>query len=309
MATQRDFADEWLRDLFRFREQGMHVTDVNPVLALADLIGEQLYDGEATSDDLRQVLDLHAADLWQERIAALRWQTGLDQPDRHAIPDLSEHDITCPIYRAVFTAHPVFALRREASLQLCQHADSGTPTMPDDAFAPRQRVTLDDEHAEAMQAIRHARAAVNDINAQILRQRQVTHAGEWRDTLPEMIGVSTWVGYDLDGRSDISWIDSFCLRLREKAMALAGYRDIIATLGLAALDDIAASIAGEQQRIDNALAGFEQAGAGDFASAINGLTNLGDRLVSIPTASGPIPSTRLLWDDPLKWCLQPQAGA
>ena len=280
MRSQRDFADEWLRHLYRFREQGMQVTDVNPVSALADLIGEQLYEGEATAADLRQVLDLHAAELWQERIASLRWQTGLDEPDAPAIPDLSEHDIARPIYRAVFTAHPVFALRREASRLICESASGGAVEMPHDAFAPRDRVTLDDEHAEAMQAVRHARAAVNGINGDILRQRRATHAGEWRDTLPEMIGVSTWVGYDLDGRSDISWIDSFCLRLREKAMALASYLEAIEALALAQLDDIAASIADERQRIDRALAGFEQAAAGDFAAAINGLTESGERLVS-----------------------------
>lgn len=280
MHAHRDFADEWLRNLYRFREQGMQVTDVNPVSALADLIGEQFYEGEVTAADLRRVLDLHAGELWQERVGGLRRQTGLEKPDAPAIPDLSGHDIARPIYRAVFTAHPVFALRREVSRLMCESASGGNVEMPDDAFAPRDRVTLDDEHAEAMQAVRHARAAVNGINADILRQRQVTHAGEWRDTLPEMIGVSTWVGYDLDGRSDITWIDSFCLRLREKEMALSDYLETIEALELSQLDDIAASIADERQRIDRDLAGFEQAGEVDFATVINGLTESGERLVS-----------------------------
>ena len=285
MRAQRDFADEWLQNLYQFRNQGMQVTDVNPVSALADLIGEQLYDGEATATDLRQVLDLHAAGLWQERVAELRRQTGLDAGAQNKLPDLSEHDISRPIYRAVFTAHPVFALRRETSRTLCEAATKGSAQMPEDAFAPRDHVTLDDEHAEAMQAVGNARAAVNDINADILRQRRATHSNIWRDSLPGLIGVSTWVGYDLDGRSDISWIDSFCLRLREKAMALEGYRATIESLGLPALDDIAASVAAEQGHVNAALAGFEQPGERDFTAIINNLTEAADRLVSSRTLS------------------------
>ena len=38
-----------------------------------------------------------------------------------------------------------------------------------------------------------------------------------------MISVATWVGYDLDGRDDINWIDSFCIRLLEKVTAIESY--------------------------------------------------------------------------------------
>ena len=33
---------------------------------------------------------------------------------------------------------------------------------------------------------------------------------------PSNVRISTWVGYDLDGRSDINWRTSFILRLKEK---------------------------------------------------------------------------------------------
>ena len=280
MRAKRNFADEWLNDLYQFRTQGMQVTDVNPISALADLIGEQLYDGVVTPWDLRQVLEAHAAGLWQERVVELRRQAGLDDCADPRLPDLADKDIARPIYRAVFTAHPVFALRPDTSQALCTQATSNGGGMPADAFAPRDRVTLDDEHAEAMQAVRHARIAVNEINADILRQRQASHPDSWRDSLPEMIGVSTWVGYDLDGRSDISWVDSFCLRLREKAMALEGYQETIDSLGLAELADVAESLAAERQRVAHVLSGFEELGDGDFTRVINGLTEGGGRLVA-----------------------------
>ena len=104
---------------------------------------------------------------------------------------------------------------------MCNHAVAEVGVVPDGAFAPRQSVTLDEEHSEAMTALKHARAAVNEFNADILRQLRSADPDGWRKTLPAMVNVSTWVGYDLDGRSDISWTDSFRLRLRENTWLCA----------------------------------------------------------------------------------------
>ena len=38
----------WLSHLVNFREQGMRISDINPVAALADIICEQLYGGGCT---------------------------------------------------------------------------------------------------------------------------------------------------------------------------------------------------------------------------------------------------------------------
>ena len=40
---------------------------------------------------------------------------------------------------------------------------------------------------------------------------------------PAPLLLSTWVGYDLDGRTDIGWTTSIAFRLREKALRLASY--------------------------------------------------------------------------------------
>ena len=41
---------------------------------------------------------------------------------------------------------------------------------------------------------------------------------------PVLPTLASWVGYDLDGRTDIHWSQSITLRLREKAAQLAYYR-------------------------------------------------------------------------------------
>ena len=154
--------------------------------------------------------------------------------------------------------------------------------MPEDAFAPRKQVTLDDEHGEAMTALTHGRAAVNGINADILRQRRAADPAGWRDTLPGMIGVSTWVGYDLDGRSDISWADSFRLRLREKHMALGRYEGLLRDSGIAGLVVLADDIAKQRGSVGAHLAAFDaiDSDQSTFAAAMNNLTGDPDKMVS-----------------------------
>ena len=284
--TDAKFGEDWLEKLVELRQQGMEIADINPVSALADIIGGQIDSGAVSIDQIGVFLDGQAKTLWARRVDDLRHQTGLDG-SLPALPDLSSHDITRPVYRAVFTAHPVFALRPEVSAAMCADADAGASHLPADAFAPRAAVTLDDEHGEAMAALQHARLAVNEINADILRVRRDTAATSWRDTLPEMIGVSSWVGYDLDGRSDISWKDSFRLRLREKRDALATYQRMISDArigdaGIAALAPVAEQLAAAHESAQTHITAFDRIGTdgAGFVEAMNALTADPAKLVS-----------------------------
>ena len=134
--TDAEFGEDWLEKLVELRQQGMEIADINPVSALADIIGEQIDAGDVTFDQLRQLLDVHAGQLWGQRVANLRMQTGHDGGDQ-ALPDLKNRRVSQTAYRAVFTAHPVFALCPDVSAQMTAHADAGTGTPPPDAFAPR----------------------------------------------------------------------------------------------------------------------------------------------------------------------------
>ena len=48
--------DSWLKKLYEFREQGIRVTDVNPVSALAEHIEEEIYKGKVSISDLDGVV-------------------------------------------------------------------------------------------------------------------------------------------------------------------------------------------------------------------------------------------------------------
>ena len=55
--------------------------------------------------------------------------------------------------------------------------------------------------------------------------------GRWLDFRPLPFRFASWVGYDMDGRTDISWATSLRYRLEEKAERLARYREIPALQG------------------------------------------------------------------------------
>ncbi|MGB0690480.1 MAG: hypothetical protein ACPGOZ_07300, partial [Candidatus Puniceispirillum sp.] len=210
-----------------FRKQGKHVSDINPILALADEISDKLYKGQISQDEVNDFLAHMGSELWDQQTARLHVKTGRDIADDKILDgiDMTGIDVGKPIYHAVFTAHPVFALKKETSSVLSQAAsDHKMGTMPDDAYQPRSMITLQDEHEEAMQALGHARAAIRSLHHTILASKRKAGNASWRDVLPVMCAVSTWVGYDLDGRSDITWLDSFALRLLVVELGLGSAR-------------------------------------------------------------------------------------
>ena len=285
-----DLLQDLKTQLCSLREQGMKISDINPISALADTLSDKLYSEALSMDDISQLLDQIAAQTWHEQADRLATQTGLSHYDETgfetAAKALSKRAITKPLYRAVFTAHPVFALQKQASDALCEAAitskSDDRDTQSAKAYEPRPAVTLQDEHHEAMQALIHARKTICKINDTLLRIKAEDNAKNWRDDLPVMIGVSTWVGYDLDGRSDISWLDTLMLRLREKHQALGLYIDALSAHDEPALDDLKGKLKTEAEACQKTLASFDKLGDSDayFASIFNELTERDDKLVS-----------------------------
>ena len=121
----------------------------------------------------------------------------------------------------MLTGHPVFALTAEQSDAVGRMVLD--PAAPAPALEPSPGITLDEEHDRAMVALGHAREAVGWLNRGILETARSNNSAGWRETPLAPLTVASWVGYDLDGRDDIHWTDSFLFRLREKAAAMDSY--------------------------------------------------------------------------------------
>jgi phosphoenolpyruvate carboxylase len=130
-----------------------------------------------------------------------------------------------PILHSVFTGHPTFLLNDAQSDAVAASASSGDASESAVCVADVKRggVTLDDEHRAALGAIRRAAEARDALNGVILDVAAARWGDQAADFTPLPYRLATWVGYDMDGRTDISWSTSIRYRLEEKAERLAGY--------------------------------------------------------------------------------------
>ena len=135
----------------------------------------------------------------------------------------------------VLTGHPTFALDHELSTVLIELATGfdaeGDPLTADEraqrsAFAvdrphgPPPELTLDVEHDWSMQALVGAHAALESVYGCALDVARRRWPGRWTQLTPRLATLATWVGFDQDGRTDVTWQVSIAKRLDLKAAAL-----------------------------------------------------------------------------------------
>lgn len=122
----------------------------------------------------------------------------------------------------VITAHPTFLLSEPATR--IAHALIGGTEPPAGAAGAvtlhrRDPPTLEQELRAANQAIGHLRAAIRRLLGIAIDVAAKRWPVRYRELEPRLATVATWVGFDLDGRSDIGWHKSLSFRYR---LALAG---------------------------------------------------------------------------------------
>ena len=93
------------------------------------------------------------------------------------------------------------------------------------AHRPDDTVDLAYEHARAQEALSNLRASYLELLNAFLSTTSARFGDEAYKVRPSLATLACWVGYDLDGRTDIKWSHSFLLRLEEKRAALNEMRE------------------------------------------------------------------------------------
>ena len=137
-----------------------------------------------------------------------------------------------PRLHVVFTAHPTFLLTPGQSAAVAEAAAKGTDVTrsPDLVGSKRPNVTLDYEHGEVVRALANAQDARDEILGSIFERAYEAWPSKWYTLKPVPFRFATWVGYDMDGRTDIKWYTSIRFRLSEKAQRLSRYADQLAAV-------------------------------------------------------------------------------
>jgi phosphoenolpyruvate carboxylase len=151
------------------------------------------------------------------------------------------------VFGVVFTAHPTFAvpadLMRSLAVLACGRERDGTALTE----AERQRLLaataaadhrmtggldLSGEHRLSIEAIANLQAALRVIYEIALTVAAEIYPADWTGLRPRLLTAASWVGYDLDGRSDIKWSDSLLKRMKLQAVQLEHYRATLRALRL-----------------------------------------------------------------------------
>jgi phosphoenolpyruvate carboxylase len=201
---------------------------------------------QARADGLLRQLTFHKEQDNEKRLRQLI--TGLAYEHGHrAAFDRFQRRVGTELAGIVFTAHPTFSLSPEANgvaldlmragiVQTRRNAASGSgrgvtvrreaaPTLQEELDASSLAIT------QLRRALRRMLRIVVDVAAEL-------YPGEYRELQPRVLTVATWVGFDLDGRTDISWSRSLSCRYQ---LALAGLAELRA--GLAEIGEVHGSFA------------------------------------------------------------------
>jgi phosphoenolpyruvate carboxylase len=220
----------------------------NPVLLVALAISRRMdaggLDDTAIAGLIRHLRDAAFVDRAQ-RIAA--YVGGVDMLANQAVllsvaqhllrPDPNDSPVRWAEYRAlversrfaaVFTAHPTFALPYPVGKALAEAA-CGRPS-PGFASHRPPPITLAEEYEQAGDAIARGRDAIDHFNTALLSVARSAWPDRWTELNPRPVILSTWVGYDTDGRTDIGWWDTLRLRLDQKQRQLARLHAQLAAL-------------------------------------------------------------------------------
>ena len=208
---------------------------VNPVKLLAYEISREIENGSVSFEDLETVLlDLHELGI-RARAKNLRQRSGLNAlPEHHAALTKILHTQAAlgfasfkkwaetPALGLVTTAHPTFMNSEAVENRILAYTMGARPkqNLAANAILRESPPSLKDEHRLSQVAIKNMHNAIDDLNRHILSEAQSLFPKDWQTITPDLVHVSTWVGYDLDGRTDISWVDTIRLKLTEKRVQL-----------------------------------------------------------------------------------------
>ncbi len=217
---------------------------LNPVSNLAFYMSRRLENGEVSFADVKalatRLMDsacVHRALLLREQIGyetELATRREFSEFIARQIAEINPDDFEAfkarfsrPRNGIVFTAHPTFGLSealsdRMAEIAMAGAAD-GTPIgLP---HRPDPSLTLEYEHRRVQSAIKNLRDAYADLLSDFFSVAHSTFGSRAFKSEPQLATFASWVGYDLDGRTDIKWTFSFLVRLKEKSAALSDIRE------------------------------------------------------------------------------------
>src|SRR5271170_1298607 len=252
--------------LSRVRTQAAADPFSNPILLFALDLTLRMDRGEIDLDGLESVVQQLTVEAFADRAERLKNYLGETSvvANERALTELMERKargssfedfraaLTRGIFGVVFTAHPTFSITPELARSLAELATGQTVagTALDQAgreqrieaaarveHRPPAELSLEVEHAWATEALNRAHDALEGMHRAALRIAREHWPREWTKLEPRLVTLASWVGYDQDGRTDITWTRTIAVRLADKLAMIERYRAKLEALKQAASGD------------------------------------------------------------------------
>ena len=215
----------------------------NPVKLLAYNVSQDVEDRSVAFRDIESLVKILSDKGSTARAKRLRTRAGLDQIETLTaeLENIAKEKaregfeafktwLETPQQGLVLTAHPTFSLSRDIRITLGaiaeredQDFDDLTETLKSHPYLQGRAPTLQEEHEDAQAALNNIQSALMGVHQNILGIARKSFPEQWTELTPNLLQVYSWVGYDIDGRTDISWGDAIRIRLQEKRNQLSRY--------------------------------------------------------------------------------------
>lgn len=236
----------YIDDLTSFRASTHEDPQLNPTAQVAFRMSRSLEAGEMSVSDLSDLTKLLGDRAFVRRAEHLRDYLGTTEGDKRIdtlVKNASARGgepVSFDEFKAfwghartgaVFTAHPTFGFSRDLRnimADIATASDEAAKTeavesLREHVHAPEPDIALRDEHDQVQGAITQLHDAVSWAGDRVLQRAASIWPEKWKSLNIQPLSIASWVGYDLDGRTDIGWQQMVRLRLEEKAMQLRRY--------------------------------------------------------------------------------------
>ncbi len=149
------------------------------------------------------------------------------------------------IFGIVLTAHPTFGMTFQIMKNLAKLATNNTEDgkkisdnelklIIKDIFKteqkPEKNISLDFEHELSIFSLKNLQSSLKSFYKIVLKVSKDLYPDFYHEVSPQIFRLHTWVGYDVDGRGDISWSNTFSKRLRVKLEQLKLYEESLSDI-------------------------------------------------------------------------------
>ncbi len=248
--TSRSLLPQMTKELAACRKLAENTPLVNPYQQLSYSFLGSMKEGEVSADDLKGLIGelttsafacrmerakkyLHETDLAANMESMRSLLKGFITVDGGTRPFAEFRDkIERDLVGIVITAHPTFGFSSEqydglAAMITGEPAQDMSQTI---GQSPEQGLTLEYEFKAANKALSNLQEALLTLYDIVLDVAAQYYPDDWAELMPRLVTQASWVGFDVDGRDDISWLTTIRFRYQMALMQVERYKAMVQEL-------------------------------------------------------------------------------